>query len=203
MVCVMRKYLVLGWLVGLGTIGVANGAIAQTPPPVVRASGFSKQVPACYIQTTSGDWQNLDAACLMGKVPESKMFDIVTDRDGDGVPDDLVPLFKQMNEAFKLSANTPEGRASQVKQIQKTFQTMAQRLPISAASRRGLNEMGQAMNALNDIQQLRPGVEPDPKLVKQMERLSELSRQFDQDPVLKKINGYANRYERNQRSVKR
>jgi hypothetical protein len=192
----MLKYAIfsLGLMVG-GTIGLASSAIAQPPAPVIRASGFSPQVPACYIETTSSGFQNLDAACLMGKVPEAQMFDMVTDRDNDGVPDDLVPLFKQMAAMNKISSSTPEGRAFQVTQMKQVFQTMAQRTPIAAATRRNLNEMGETMAALSTI---KPGVETDKKLMQQYERLGQLSQQLDKDPVLNKLNAYSRRYGANQ-----
>jgi hypothetical protein len=192
----MLKYAIfsVGLMVG-GPIGLANAAIAQPPAPVIRASGFSQQVPACYIETTNSGFQNLDAACLMGKVPDAQMFDMVTDRDNDGVPDDLVPLFKQMEAMNRISSSTPEGREFQVMQMQKVFQTMAQRTPIAAASRRNLNEMGETMAALGRI---KPGTEPDKKFMKRMERMGQLSQQLDKDPVLNKLNAYSRRYSANQ-----
>jgi hypothetical protein len=184
----------VGLVVG-GTIGLAEVAIAQRPAPVIRASGLSSQIPACYIQTTNSGFQNLDAACLMGKVPEAQMFDMVTDRDQDGVPDDLVPLFKQMDAMNRISSSTPEGRELQIKQMQQVFQTMAQRTPVAAATRQNLNELGKTMAALN---QLNPGVEPDAKLMKQLERMGQLSQQLDKDPVMSKLNAYSRRYSMNQ-----
>ncbi len=184
----------VGLMVG-GTIGLASSAIARQAPPVVRASGFSPQVPACYIETTNSGFQNLDAACLMGKVPDPQMFDMVTDRDQDGVPDDLVPLFKQMDAMNRISSSTPEGRELQVKQMQQVFQTMGQRTPIAAATRRNLNELGETMAAFSKMQ---PGAAPDEKLMKQLERMGQLSQQLDKDPVMSKLNAYSRRYSMNQ-----
>jgi hypothetical protein len=191
-----RSIVFLGGLIASGTIAFANGAIAQPPTPVVRANGFTKQVPSCYIETTNGGFQNLDANCLMGKVPDPEMFDMVTDRDGDGVPDDLVPLFKQMEAMNKVSGSTPEGRNFQMAQMQKVFQTMGQRAPIAAATRRNLNEMGELMVAMGKVP---PGKAPDAKLMKRVDRLGTLWKQLDKDPVLTKIQAYSRRYNENQR----
>jgi hypothetical protein len=122
------------------------------------------------------------------------MFDMVTDRDQDGVPDDLVPLFKQMDAMNRISSSTPEGRELQVKQMQQVFQTMGQRTPVSAATRRNLNELGKTMAALN---QLNTGA-PDEQLMKQFERMGQLSQQLDKDPVMSKLNAYSRRYSMNQ-----
>jgi hypothetical protein len=196
-----RSIVLFGCLVSSGTIAFASSAIAQPPVPVVRANGFTKQVPSCYIETTNGGFQNLDANCLMGKVPDPEMFDMVTDRDGDGIPDDLMPLFKQMEAMNKVSSSTPEGRDRAAAQMQKVFQTMAQRTPVTAATRRNLNEIGELMTAFSKVKPFKPGTAPDApdaKLMKQYERLFELSKQLDKDPIMNKINAYSQRYNANQ-----
>lgn len=191
-----RSILQFGCLISSCTIAFASPAIAQSAAPVIRANGFTKQVPSCYIETTSGGFQNLDANCLMGKTPDPQMFDMVTDRDGDGVPDDLVPLFKQMEAMSKVSSSTPEGRNFQMAQMQKVFQTMGQRAPIAAATRRNLNEMGELMVAMGKVP---PGKVPDAKLMKRIDRLGTLWKQLDKDPVLNQIQAYSRRYNENQR----
>jgi hypothetical protein len=186
-----RSALLLGGLIAGGTIAVSP-AIAQPPVPVVRANGLTKQVPACYIETTNSGFQNLDANCLMGKTPDPQMFDMVTDRDGDGVPDDVVPLLKQMNAAIRVPSNTPEGLALQGKQLQRSFQMMAKRAPVTAATRQNLRELSTVLGSMGRIT-------PDsPQFSQQYERLMELSKQLNQDPVVRQFETYSNRYNANQ-----
>jgi hypothetical protein len=187
-----RSIAIFGCLVAGGTIAFANPAMARLPAPVIRASGFSPQVPACYIETTNSGFQNLDAACLMGKVPDAQMFDMVTDRDGDGVPDDLVPLLKQMNAAIRGPSDTPEGLALQGKQLQQSFQMMAKRAPVTAATRQNLRDLSTVLGAMGRIA-------PDnPQFGQQYQRLMELSKQLNQDPVVRQFETYSNRYSANQ-----
>jgi hypothetical protein len=189
---IQRSIVLFSCLVSGGSIALASPAIAQPPTPVVRANGFAKQVPSCYIETTNGGFQNLDAACLMGKTPDPEMFDMVTDRDGDGVPDDVVPLLKQMNAAIRVPSNTPEGLALQGKQLQQSFQMMAKRAPVTAATRQNLRELSTVLGAMGRIA-------PDnPQFSQQYERLMELSKQLNQDPVVRQFETYSNRYNANQ-----
>jgi hypothetical protein len=187
-----RSIVIFGCLVSGGTIGLANPAIAQPPVPVVRANGFTKQVPSCYIETTNSGFQNLDANCLMGKVPEPPMFDMVTDRDGDGVPDDLVPLLKQMNAAIRVPSDTPEGLALQGKQLQQSFQMMAKRAPVTAATRQNLRELSNVLGTMGRI------TSDNPQFSQQYEQLMALSSQLNQDPVVRQFETYSNRYNANQ-----
>ncbi len=178
-----RSIVLFGCLVSSGTIALASPAIAQPPTPVVRANGFTKQVPSCYIETTGGGFQNLDANCLMGKVPDPEMFDMVTDRDGDGVPDDLVPLFKQMNVAMRDPSGTVQGKG-----LQQSFQTIANRAPVTATTRQNLRELA---NILGSMSRITPD---NPPVGQQYQRLMRVSEQLNQDPIMRQITEYNQRY---------
>jgi hypothetical protein len=42
-----RSILPFGFLAACCTIALASPAIAQSAPPVIRANGFTQQVPSC------------------------------------------------------------------------------------------------------------------------------------------------------------
>ncbi len=190
----MRQF---GGLVSSWAIALASPAIAQTAPPVVRANGFTKQVPSCYIETTNNGFQNLDAACFMGKVPDPKMLDMVTDRDNDGVPDDLAAFFQRTSDLRKVSSNRLEGREFQANQMKAMLQELGQRAPVSPETRKNLNELA---NITSVFAKAGAGNRPSPaeekQLLKQFERLSQISKQLEKDPFMKKMDEYSRIYAR-------
>lgn len=187
----------LGFLAVCCTIGLANPVLAKTAPPVVRASGFTKQIPLCYIETTNSGLQNLDAACLMGKLPESSTIDMVTDRDKDGVPDELTAFFKQMDGLSSLS-DKPEVRATQAAQAYKVMQAFAQRTPLAPDLKANFNEM---VNTMYAIAKVPPGSTTiAPQLSKQMERMEQVMKKLNQDPFMQKLTEYSSRYYQNKYS---
>jgi hypothetical protein len=185
-----------GCLVSSWTIALASPAIAQSAPPVIRANGFTQQVPSCYIETTNSGFQNLDAACLMGKTPDPQQFDMVTDRDNDGVPDDLVVFFKRMNDITKVAGGGPERREFQGNQMKAILQELGQRAPVSPETRKNLNELANAASVFSKIGSgNRPAPAQEQQLVKQLERFSQLSQQLAKDPFIKRMNEYSQLYE--------
>jgi hypothetical protein len=187
----------LGFLVVGCTIGLANPVLAKTAPPVVRASGLTKQIPLCYIETTNSGLQNLDAACLMGKLPESSTIDMVTDRDKDGVPDELTAFFKQMDGFNNLSGD-PKTRAAQAAQAHKVMQAFAQRTPLAPNLKANFNEMVDTMYAVAKVP---PGSTTiSPQLTKQMDRMDQVMKKLNQDPFMQKVSEYSSRYYQNKYS---
>jgi hypothetical protein len=84
---------------------------------------------------------------------------MVTDRDKDGVPDDLAVFFKRMNDITKVSSNGPEGRELQATQLKAMFQELGQRAPVSPETRKNLNELADAASVFSKIG---PGMRPSP-----------------------------------------
>jgi hypothetical protein len=193
-----RSILQFGCLISSCTIAFASPAIAQSSAPVIRANGFTKQVPSCYIETTNSGIQNLDATCLMGKAPDPKLLDMVTDRDKDGVPDDLAVFFDRMSAINRVSSRGPEGAELQAAQIKKMFQELGQRAPVSPETRRNLNELADASSVLGKMGGFGSRNSPaqQKQLMQQFERFSQLSQQLEKDPFMKKMNEYSRLYER-------
>jgi hypothetical protein len=196
----MRQFLILpfGFLAACWTIGLARPVLAKSAPPVVRASGFTKQIPSCYIETTSSGFQNLDAACLMGKVPDSGTIDMVTDRDKDGVPDELAAFFKQMDGVEHNLSDKPEARAAQAAQALKVMKAFARRAPLAPELKANFNEMVDIMYAAAKVP---PGsMAMSPQLSQRMERMDQVMQKLNKDPFMQKVNEYSSLYNRNKYS---
>jgi hypothetical protein len=192
-----RSILQFGCLISSCTIAFASPAIAQSSAPVIRANGFTKQVPSCYIETTNSGLQNLDAACLMGKAPDPKLLDMVTDRDNDGVPDDLAVFFDRMHAINRVSSSGPDRQEFQAAQIKKMFQELGQRAPVSPETRRNLNELADASSVFGKMGLgNRNSPAQQKQLMQQFERFSQLSMQLEKDPFMKKMNEYSRLYDR-------
>ncbi len=201
-----RTIIFLGGLISSGSIALANPAIAQPPVPVVRANGFTKQVPSCYIETTNSGFQNLDAACLMGKVPDSGTIDMVTDRDKDGIPDELQTYFKTLDGMSSISSERdPAVQRAKSEQAVKMLQRFAQRAPVAPQMRAGLNEAANIFGEMARIGSFGGGKEPSPAAMQKMQQLSARMNRMNKtmsdlsrDPFMQKVAEYANVYSRNQ-----
>jgi hypothetical protein len=197
-----RSIVLFGCLISSGTIALASPAIAQPPVPVVRANGFTKQVPSCYIETTGGGFQNLDANCLMGKVPDSGTVDMVTDRDKDGIPDELQVYFKQLEAMGTISSEkNPTVQRAKAEQAVKLLQRFAQRAPVAPQMRAGLNEAANVFGEMARIGSFEPGKTPSPaamqkmqQLSARMDRMNKTMSDLSRDPFMQKVAEYANVY---------
>ncbi len=176
------------------TIGLASPVLAQIAPPVVRANGSTKQIPLCYIETTNSGRQNLDAACLMGKVPDAGTIDMVTDRDKDGVPDELTAFFKQLDGFGKLS-DKPDVRAAEVAQAHKVMKAFAQRTPLAPNLKANFNEMVDTMYELAKVPPRSTTISP--ALTQRMQRMEQVMKKLNQDPFMQKMSEYSSRYYQN------
>jgi hypothetical protein len=208
----MLKYLVFS--VGLmvwGSIGLAGAANAATPlPPVIRPSATTKQMPVCYIESTQSGFRNLDAACLMGKGPELAALDMVTDRDQDGVPDDLVPFFRQMDRLSLIgsSRSSPQAEQAMVEQFQKNMNNFAQRAPLSPATKADIQEFGKMMGGFAQMtsryspnnrssQSPQADAQFQAQFQAQSLKMGQIMQRLSKDPVMQQVNAYASRYQQN------
>jgi hypothetical protein len=206
-----RSVFLLGGLVSAGLMGFASGAIAQPSAPVVRANGFTKQVPSCYIETTGNGFQNLDAACLMGKVPDSGTVDMVTDRDKDGIPDELQVYFKQMDAMGSISSEQdPAVQRAKAEQSAKLFQQFAQRAPVAPQMKAGLKEVASIFGEMSRISPSGPGKDLSPEAMQRVQQLSTRMQRMEKtmsnlsrDPFMQKVAEYANVYGQRQRQSRR
>jgi hypothetical protein len=204
----MRQSSILpfGLLAVCCTIGFVSPGQAASVPPVIRANGFTKQVPSCYIETTSSGFQNLDAACLMGKVPDSGTIDMVTDRDKDGVPDELQLYFKEMDAMGSVSADkNPAAQLAKAERAAKMLQRFAQRAPVAPNLKAGLNEAAGLFSEMARISVPMRGNAPSPdtlqkmqQLSARMDRMNKTMSDLNKDPFMQKVTEYANIYGQNQ-----
>jgi hypothetical protein len=201
-----RSILLFGGLISSGTIALASPAIAQPPVPVVRANGVTQQVPSCYIETTNSGFQNLDAACLMGKVADSGTIDMVTDRDKDGIPDELQVYFKQMDAMSNISSEQdPAVQRAKAEQSAKLFQRFAQRAPVAPAMKAGLKEVASIFGEMSRISPSGPGQASSPEAMQKIQQLSTRMQRMDKtmsalgrDPFMQKMAEYASVYSQRQ-----
>ncbi len=192
----MRQSSILpfSFLAACCTIGLVSPVLAQTAPPIVRANGLTKQIPLCYIETTNSGRQNLDAACLMGKVPDTGTIDMVTDRDKDGVPDELAAFFKQLDGFGKLS-DKPDVRAAEVAQAHKVMKAFARRTPLAPNLKANFNEIVDTMFELAKVPPRSTTLSP--QLTQRMERMNQVMKKLNQDPFMQKMSAYSSRYYQN------
>jgi hypothetical protein len=198
----VRRILPIGGLLLGGAIALSPPALAQPAPPVVRASGFTKQVPLCYIETQNSGFQSLDTACLMGKDLGAGTIDMVTDRDKDGVPDALVPFFQEMDKFGDLaSAATPQARQALMGKMQKTMNDFAQRSPLSPALKADFKRVVGALSTLAGITPAQPGSSPSQRQLAQINAaaatLDTSMRRLQKDPFMKQVEQYSSRYQQN------
>jgi hypothetical protein len=208
---IQRSIVLFGCLISSGTIAIVSPAIAQPPVPVVRANGFTKQVPSCYIETSGGGFQNLDAACLMGKVPDSGTIDMVTDRDKDGIPDELQVYFKQLDAMSSISAEQdPTVQRAKAEQSVKLFQRFAQRAPVNPKMKAGLKEVASIFGEMSRIGPFGSKQASTPEAMQRIQQLSTRMQRMDKtmselgrDPFMQKVAEYANVYDQRQRQSRR
>jgi hypothetical protein len=189
----------LGWgfvAIAVGFVGPTGPALAAGLPlaPIVRpTSNHVPQLPVCYGSMPNQAIQNMDALCSMGKPKPQPGIDMVTDRDQDGVPDALAAEFRKMDAAMRAidGMGRRESPAAQLSahQMATALREMNERMPYSAASKATMREMTQLMeqhaNPYGDV----------PAPVEQ--RLVELNKQMEQDPMVQQIRNYYDRFEEN------
>jgi hypothetical protein len=203
---------------GIGVVALMLGnmpAIAVSPyrrttalPPVVRANPNAVQSPICFANLpanlANGGWQDLGYACAMGQEASAtktrkKMFDLTTDRDNDGVPDDIAAWLGKVDIAGRMSLNaTPEQRLAQAAQQRDLFKELADRMPFNDQLRSGVRELGDLM--YEGARLTMNGGPTDPVLEAKMARVFTLVEQIRKDPVGKKFDTYSTRYYQNKSS---
>jgi hypothetical protein len=198
----VRQILPIGGLLLGGAIALTAPVSAKPAPPVIRASGFTPQVPLCYIETTNSGFQNLDTACLMGKDRGAGTIDMVTDRDKDGVPDALVPFFQEMDKFGDLaSAATPQARQALMGKMQKSMNNFAERSPLSPALKADFKTMIGALSTIASITPSQPGSSASQRQLAQINaaatNLDTSMRRLQKDPFMKQVEQYSSRYQEN------
>jgi hypothetical protein len=156
---------------------------SQATPPILRPSG-QPQRPSCFIEMPNQAMQNLDGLCVMGKPKPKAGIDMVTDRDKDGIPDELAAEFRKMDAIFDKTP-PPGQEAAAMRQMLQTLREMNERLPYSEASKAAMREMTQILerNGMNSFNR------SDDK------RMDQLNQQMQKDPMFNKIQELNNRYQ--------
>ncbi len=185
-----------------GFVAIAVGFVVPTgsalaagfsPAPIVRPTSNSvPQLSVCYGSMPNQAIQNLDALCAIGKPKPKLAIDMVTDRDQDGVPDELAAEFRKMDQAMRQIAGmgrreSPEAAQLYARQMANVLREMNERMPYSEATKAVMREIAQ-------ITEQKPiGEMP----ARAEQRLEELGKQMERDPMMKQIQNYYNRFEEN------
>ncbi|MFM2430049.1 MAG: hypothetical protein RLZZ511_1262 [Cyanobacteriota bacterium] len=178
-------------IVAIGAMGWGALPTIAAAPPVVRAKGYAPQESICYMDSLGGGRQNLDATCLIGK-PKTKAvrpFDMTTDRDKDGVPDDVDDFFARMEAAGQGGPNP-----AKIEQMAQLFKELADRSPLNADQKAALTDMGQVFRDL--ARSSTPNASPEQMIAqstKTFERIGNLMRQVEKTPFMQQMNTYSNR----------
>jgi hypothetical protein len=186
---------VLGLAVeGLAIVGLAVGPAIAATPPVVRAKSGMSQEPLCYIDRLDAGRQNLDATCLMGKPKGPKPFDMTTDRNGDGVPDDIDDFMTRMEA---LQGGTRDAAAAT--QMAQLFKELAERSPLSPDQKASLVEVGNAFRDLTPNRVNEPPEQSIARNVQAFERIGKAMEKVQNTPFMQKMNEFSNRRDANRR----
>jgi hypothetical protein len=174
----------LGLMVGLGLGGglamLDRGmAIAANPytvsgPPVIRANPNAVQNPVCYAEMTSQGRLDLNSLCEMSKPKGPAMLDIITDRDKDGIPDDLMVPFQQFRDLERSAMNATDDPSRGFAKFAQGFEDLNARIPYVPATATAIRELTQLMRQYK----------PDGNNAAQLDtRARALSEQLDKDPT--------------------
>ncbi|MBE9029904.1 hypothetical protein IQ266_09210 [filamentous cyanobacterium LEGE 11480] len=190
----ISQFLQFGWCLPVYWCGLSATAIAAIPPPVVRAPANVPQLPLCYIEMPNQQRLSLNDACFMGKqMARSRLFDLVTDLDKDGVPDELAGFFERMDRAMNMSLNaTPEARLAQAAQQREIFKEFARRAPVAADIKAALNQMAEMM-----YQSAKLTREPSAAQRQEFAQMDQVMKKVQNDPFMKTVDAYSDKYRTN------
>jgi hypothetical protein len=162
---------------------VAIASPSHATPPIVRPSG-QPQLPSCFIEMPNQAMQDLNGLCAMGKPQPKAGIDMVTDRDKDGIPDELAAEFRKMDAIFEKTP-PPGQEAAAMRRMGQTLREMNERMPYSEASKAAMREMSQM---------LEQGSMNSPNATDR-NRMDQLNQQMQKDPMFQKIQELNNRYQ--------
>jgi hypothetical protein len=191
-----HKFLIAGMAIGSSNLGhavqAAMPSVVRSSPPIIRTTGTVPQQPSCFIEMPNQAMQNLDGLCQIGKpkTKTRKLLDITTDLNKDGIPDELAAEFRKMDALIENPASSPAESIAQQRQMWRNMMDMNERMPYAESTKAAMREMGQLAEAnfqANNSQGA--GSEA------QWQRMSELGRRMDQDPVFRQVQEYSNRFQ--------
>ncbi|MBE9029905.1 hypothetical protein IQ266_09215 [filamentous cyanobacterium LEGE 11480] len=83
-------------------------AMAQPTIATARSSNqiASRNTPVCYVQFSGQSMRSLDRLCGVGK--QSNLIDLTIDRNGDGVPDQLVAAIRSYRAAIRSARSSED-----------------------------------------------------------------------------------------------
>ncbi len=191
----LSKVIAFGFI--LPCFGLLTSDAGATVPPVVRANAAVKQISLCYIEMPGIGWQNLDNLCFTGKdMSRSRPIDMVTDRDGDGIPDDLTTFFQRMDEGMNLptdaSPATQQAEAEKLRQVLKEF---AERAPIDTNVKAAFKKMADIMYTVAESAAKEPSKAQLQQWESQSKSMDQITEILDRDPFMQGMQKYWNKYE--------
>jgi hypothetical protein len=193
------RYWVRGIVISLVSLSVGHPALAvrvkrSAETPIVRAGGYVPPTSACYIERPNQLPQNLDEICQMGKPKAKPGIDMRTDRDKDGIPDELATEFRKLDAAMMSGTGNPAAAAGYQRRLAQALREMNERMPYAETSKAAMREMTQMIESDNFM----GGGRSHPQVRKQAEaqfrRMEELNQVMRQDPMFNQIQQYSNRF---------
>ncbi|MBE9029906.1 hypothetical protein IQ266_09220 [filamentous cyanobacterium LEGE 11480] len=146
-------------------------AMAQPMMASARSSNqiASRNTPICYVQFSGQSMRSLDRLCGVGK--KSNMIDLTIDRNGDGVPDQLLAAIRTHRAAMRSARSSEDYQMAQ--------QKLDAKLPYS-------NQVKQLQAQQRQLQKQLKGATRSQRrqIYRQMDPIQ---RKIYQDPSYKKI----------------
>jgi hypothetical protein len=168
--------LTLTLTISLITIGSLAPAQAN---PILRAKPNTEQVPGCYIEMPNALPRDLSQLCMVGKVLGPRTVDMVTDNDGDGIPDELAMELRQFERVSGAPSQDGEPASAQRQRVSQALLNLNARMPYSEATKTIIRELA----VLTNTPQLQAS-EPS------LRRFDQLVNQMQQDPIYRKVIEY-------------
>jgi hypothetical protein len=169
-------------------------AIALTPiwtiapaqaNPILRAKPNTAQVPGCYIEMPNALPRDLSELCMVGKVLGPRTVDMVTDNDGDGIPDELALELQKFERVSRAAyqGGGPEG--AQMQRVSQALLDMNERMPYGDATKAVIRELA-ALTSVPRSQASEPSIR----------RFDQLVNQMQQDPIYRQVDEYRKKLKR-------
>jgi hypothetical protein len=162
------------------------GAIATAQAnPIIRAKPNTEQVPGCYIEMPNALPRDLNELCMVGKVLGPRIVDMVTDNDGDGVPDELALELQKFERASRAAYQNGSPEGAQMQRVSQALLDMNERMPYSDATKTVIRELA----ALTSVPR---STASEPTI----RRVDQLVNQMRQDPIFQKVDEYRQKLRR-------
>jgi hypothetical protein len=174
--------LTLTLTISLATIGSLAPAQAN---PILRAKPNTEQVPGCYIEMPNALPRDLSQLCMVGKVLGPRTVDMVTDNDGDGIPDELAMELRQFERVSRAAYQDGTPASAQRQRVAQALLNLNARMPYGEATKSVIRELA-ALTSTPRSQASEPSIR----------RFDQLVNQMQQDPIYRQVDEYRKKLRR-------